>query len=149
MSFVLFQEHINVLYLDLPFERTRERNNYRNSLISLEKAVRNFQGYEDRIKQSVRAKLRSLQSNRSSVIIQWQAVTLAERRVKSTDLLLKAGRAEIRDVLEAQNALLSAQNSLNSAIVSYRTNELEFQRELGVLAVDAAGRWQELDLRAQ
>ena len=133
------------LYLDLPFERTRERNNYRNSLISLEKAVRSFQGFEDGIKQSVRAKLRSLQSNRSSVIIQRQAVTLAERRVKSTDLLLKAGRAEIRDVLEAQNALLSAQNSLNSAIVSYRTNELEFQRELGVLAVDVDGRWQELE----
>jgi outer membrane protein TolC len=93
----------------------------------------------------VRAKLRSLQSNRSSVIIQRQAVTLAERRVKSTDLLLKAGRAEIRDVLEAQNALLSAQNSLNSAIVSYRTNELEFQRELGVLAVDVDGHWQELE----
>ncbi|MGI5922478.1 MAG: TolC family protein [Lentisphaeria bacterium] len=135
------------LYLDLPFERTRERNNYRNSLISLEKAVRSFQGYEDSIKQSVRAKLRNLQSNRSSLIIQWQAVSLAERRVKSTDLLLKAGRAEIRDVLEAQNALLSAQNSLNSAVVSYRTNELEFQRELGVLAVDVNGRWQELDLR--
>ncbi len=134
------------LNIDLPFERTRERNNYRNSLISLEKAVRSFQGYEDGIKQSVRAKLRNLQSNRSSVVIQWQAVTLAERRVKSTDLLLKAGRAEIRDVLEAQNALLSAQNSLNSAIVSYRTNELEFQRELGVLAVDVDGRWQELDL---
>jgi outer membrane protein TolC len=131
------------LFLSLPLERTRERNAYRNSLINLEKAVRNFQRDEDTIKEAVRGKLRNLIENRSRIVIQRQAVRLAERRVKSTDLLLQAGRAAIRDVLEAQNALLSAQNSLISAVVSYRINELELQRNLGVLTVFVDGTWQE------
>lgn len=134
------------LYLNLPLERTRERNAYRNSLINLEKTVRNFQRDEDAIKEAVRGKTRNLLENRSRIVIQRQAVRLAERRVKSTDLLLQAGRAAIRDVLEAQNALLSAQNSLISAVVSYRINELELQRDLGILAVAADGAWQEPSL---
>lgn len=64
----------------------------------------------------------------------------------STDLLLQAGRAEIRDLLEAQGALLSAQNSLTGAVVNYRMQELELQSNLGVLAVSADGIWQEMDL---
>ena len=131
---------------DLPWERTRERNNFRNSLIALERTVRTFQESEDTIKRDVRSRLRNLLENRSSVVIQWQAVKLAERRVDSTGLLLQAGRAEMRDVLEAQSALLSAQNSLISALVSYRLNELELQRDLGVLNVTVDGTWLEKDL---
>ena len=52
----------------------------------------------------------------------------------------------MRDVLEAQNALLSAQNSMISALVSYRLRELELQRDLGVLNVTADGQWKETDL---
>ncbi len=131
---------------NLPFERTRERNAYRNSLIALEKTVRQLQTEEDTIKKDVRSRLRSLLENRASVAIQRQAVKLAERRVNSTGLLLQAGRAEMRDVLEAQSALLAAQNSLISALVSYRLNELGLQRDLGVLEVSADGKWTEKTL---
>ena len=78
--------------------------------------------------------------------VQSFSVQLAQRRVRSTDMLLQAGRAELRDVLDAQSALTSAQNSLYSAAVSYRINELELQRDLGVLQVSADGLWKELDL---
>ncbi|MBP5638013.1 MAG: TolC family protein [Victivallales bacterium] len=135
-----------LLNLNLPIERTAERNTYRNSLIALEKCVRNYQALEDTIKQDVYGKLRDLLEHRESVIIQLQAVKLAERRVKSTDLLLQAGRAELRDLLESQSALLAAQNSLYASVVSYRVNELEFQRTLGVLEVTGDGVWKELDL---
>ena len=135
-----------LLNVNLPIERTAERNRYRNSLISLEKAVRSFQAAEDQLKQDVQSKLRDMLENRERLVIQIQAVELAERRVKNTDMLLQAGRAELRDVLDAQSALTSAQNSLYSAAVSYRINELELQRDLGVLQVSADGLWKELDL---
>ena len=48
-----------------------------------------------------------------------------------------------RDVLEAQESLLSAQNSLTAALVSYRIAELELQRDMGVLEVDWKGNWRE------
>ena len=54
-----------------------------------------------------------------------------------------AGRAQIRDVLEAQEALIQAQNGLTSAVVNYRIAELEFQRDTGLLQIDEKGLWQE------
>lgn len=129
--------------LDLPLERTAERNLYRISLIDFERAVRDYQELEDRIKLEVRDNLRDLLEARESLRIQAKSVSVAARRVASTDLFLQAGRAEIRDVLEAEEALLSAQNSLTSALVQYRVAELSLQRDLGVLQVDEKGLWQE------
>jgi outer membrane protein TolC len=132
-----------LLTMDLPFERTRERNAYRDSLIRLEQSVRDYQAAEDDIKLQVRDDLRSLMQAREGVFNQSQAVRLAEKRVRSTDMFLQAGRAAIRDLLEAQDALLSAQNSLISALVSYRTAEWDIQRDMGKLEVTVDGIWQE------
>ena len=138
----------STLSIDLPFERTAERNAYRGSLIQLEGAVRAYQAAEDALKESVRAAIRSLRETREQLKLQYLAVSLAERRVRNNDLLLQAGRAEMRDVLEAQAALLSAQNALFSAIRSYRVRELELQKELGLLEVTIDGVWREPDMQA-
>lgn len=135
--------HSALIDIDLPFERTSERNDYRNSLISLNQAVRTMQELEDQIKLQVRDRLRDLQESRENLQIQLQAVELAEKRVHSTDLFLQAGRVQIRDVLESQDALLSAQNALSAAVVSYRTAELTLQRDLGLLQVSEDGLWKE------
>jgi outer membrane protein TolC len=134
-----------LLTLDLPLERTAERNAYRNSYISLERAVRNVQILEDRIKLNVRQRLRDLLESRESLKIQAKSVLLAEKRVKSTELFLQAGRGQIqiRDLLDAQNDLLSAQNALTLATVNYRIAELQLQSDMGLLKVDEKGLWRE------
>jgi len=131
--------------LDLPLERTAERNAYRNSYISLERAVRNVQILEDRIKLSVRQRLRDLLESRESLKIQAKSVLLAEKRVKSTEFFLQAGRGQIqiRDLLDAQNDLLSAQNALTLAAVNYRIAELQLQSDMGLLKIDEKGLWRE------
>jgi len=129
--------------LDLPFERTQERNLYRDSLIRLERAVRAVQEKEDQVKLEVRSRLRALLQARESVLIQAQAVELARKRVRSTNMFLQAGRAQIRDLLDAQEALLSAQNAQSAALVNYRVGELELQRDLGLLRVSIDGVWEE------
>ena len=133
------------LFLDLPLERTAERNAYRNSYILLERAVRNVQELEDRIKLEVRNALRNLLQARESIKIQALAVQVATRRVASTQAFLDAGdrRAEIRDVLEAQEDLVAAQNDLTTALVDYRVGELELQRDMGLLEVNEKGLWRE------
>jgi len=134
-----------LLTLDLPLERTAERNAYRSSFIDLERAVRDVQSLEDEIKLSLRNKLSDLLQSRESFKIQAKSVVLAEKRVKSTELFLQAGRGQIqvRDLLEAQDDLLSAQNRLTSSAVSYRIGELELQRDMGLLKIDERGLWQE------
>jgi len=134
-----------LLGIDLPLERTSERNSYRNALIGYEQTIRALQDAEDSVKFDVRSVLSDLLEARESIKIQAEAVRVAQRRVDSTNLFLQAGRAEIRDLLEAQNALNSAQDALTSAVVNYRIGELELQRDLGVLTVRSDGLWTEFD----
>lgn len=132
-----------LLTLDLPIERTAERDEYRNSLISMDKTLRDKNLLEDQIKLDIRNDLRSLLQTRESIQIQAKSVTVANKRISSTNMFFEAGRAQIRDILEAQDSLLSAQNSLTSAVISYRISELQLQRDMGLLKVGANGLWQE------
>jgi outer membrane protein TolC len=132
-----------LLTLDLPLERTEERNDYRKSFIELERAVRDVQKLEDQIKLAVRDALRKLLETRESLKIQSKAVAVAQKRVKSVNMFLEAGRVQVRDLLEAQEALLSAQNGLTAAAADYRIAELELQRDMGALKIDEKGLWQE------
>ncbi|MBN1845942.1 MAG: TolC family protein [Sedimentisphaerales bacterium] len=132
-----------LITLDLPLERTAERNAYRDSLLNLDGAVREVQILEDAIKLAIRDELRILLESRESLKIQTQSVLVAQKRVRSSNLFLEAGRAQIRDLLEAQEALLSAQNALTSAVINYRIAQLELQRDMGLLTVEERGLWQE------
>ena len=135
-----------MLRIDLPFERTAERNESRDALIAVEEAVRNYQREEDTLKKTIRQDMRQLSQTREQLRIQFVAVQLAERRVRNQDLLMQAGRADMTVVLDSQAALVGAQNSLYSAITSYRGQELALQRDLGTLDVGVDGVWAEADL---
>jgi len=78
-----------------------------------------------------------------SLKIQAQSAVVAQERVKSSNLLLEAGRARKRDLLEAQESLLLAQNSLTSAVISYRMAKLELQPDMGLIQVDESRLWEE------
>ena len=56
--------------------------------------------------------------------------------------------ADMTVMLEAQDSLVSAKNSLYSAMISYKNQELALQRDLGLLNVSVNGTWQEADLVA-
>jgi len=132
-----------LLTLDLPLERTAERNAYRKSFIDLERAARDVQTLEDQVKLSIRSELRGLIESRESLKIQARSVFVAQKQVKSSTMFLEAGMANMRDLREAQDALLVAQNSLTQAVITYRTTELELQRDMGLLQVDENGMWRE------
>lgn len=131
------------LQLDLPLNRKSERIAYRNRLLDFEKAVRNVQILEDQIKLAVRDGLRNLMESRETVAIQAAAVEVARRRLESTTMFFEAGRAAMRDLLEAEEALVSAQNALTAALVRYRVSELALQRDMGVLEIGENGLWHE------
>jgi len=123
----------------LPWERTAERNAYRESLIAFEQTVRLVEAAEDGVKRNVRDVLRRRAEAEENVRIQEQALAVARRRVDSTQLLLQAGRAQMRDVLEARDALLLAQDALTAALVARRSADLALLRDVGLLDVDAEG----------
>jgi outer membrane protein TolC len=64
---------------------------------------------------------------------------LNERRIESANLNLQAGRASTRDILEAQQALVDARNSLTSARVDYYLSQLALWRDMELLRVEDQG----------
>ena len=137
-----------MLTVDLPVERRSERNAYRSALIAVEAAVRAYQAEEDSLKNTVRGDMRSMSRTKDDLQIQFVAMNLAERRVRNQEILLQAGRADMTVMLEAQDSLVSAKNSLYGAMISYKNQELALQRDLGLLDVSVGGTWKEADLVA-
>ena len=131
------------LELDLPLDRRSERNQYRRRLIDLQQRERNFCETRDQVVLGVRDAWRQYNRARNSYQIQKESVALAERRVDSTSMLLEAGRAETRDMLEAREALVSAQNALATALVEFRVARLALARDMGILQVSRTGQLKE------
>jgi outer membrane protein TolC len=125
--------------LKLPFDRLPERNAYRQSLIDLDVAVREADRSADEVRAELRDSLRRIDTRREGWEIQLAAVALAERRIESTQLSLEAGRASTRDLLEAQESLLSAQNAATSALIDYTLAKLGLYLDMELLRVDERG----------
>jgi outer membrane protein TolC len=122
---------------DWPLDRVSERNAYRSSLISLERAQRNFVETRDLIVAAVRDAVRNIHSAQVTLEIQRRAVELAQRRLDFSNELLIQGRAsDSRDVVEAQNSLLSAQDAYDRAKADLQIQILQFLRDTGTLRVD-------------
>jgi outer membrane protein TolC len=127
------------LDLDLPIDRIPERNAYRDALITLAERGRSAEESADRVTSELRDALRNRDAARASFRIQSGSVVLAERRVESAALNLVAGRASTRDVLEAQESLLSAQNTLAGALTDTILAGLFLYRDMELLEVTAGG----------
>jgi hypothetical protein len=121
------------LQLNLPFDRLRERNSYRASLINFERQIRTLGQALDDVREDVRRGMRNLTQARQSYQIQKNAVELANRRVESATLYLQAGRVQIRDLLEAQNSQVQARNGLTQTLVDYHLVRLRLLIDIGVL----------------
>jgi outer membrane protein TolC len=124
---------------DLPIQRLPERNAYRAALIDLDLAQRNAEQLADSITADVRLDLRDAETTRLTYSIQRGASELAARRVESARLRLEAGRATTRDILEAQEALLQAQNLTTAALIAHRLSQLALFRDMEILRVDETG----------
>jgi len=129
--------------LDLPLDWTKRRNRYRIAQINLQRAIRNLEEEESDVKRSIRDLWRQLERDRLVYANRLLSVKLAERRVESTTMLSKLGRAITRDVLEAQDDLLASQNEATSALVNYTVRRLRFWNAIERFEIDPKGMWYE------
>jgi outer membrane protein TolC len=125
--------------LDLPIDRIRERNDYRESLIRLVASKRSAEQEADTIRSDLRANLREAEARQETLTIQQNSVTLAERRVENTRINLEAGRAVTRDSLDAQQSLVRAQNAATAARLDYHLARLDLFQNIEALRVDERG----------
>lgn len=124
---------------DLPIDDLPDRNAYRSALLGLQSAMRSEESLRDAVVSDLRDDLRQALSLRERIKVQQRAVELARRRVESVDLNFQAGRAQTRDLLEAQRSLLSAQNAASSALRDFSISRLRLYSDLELLDVGPEG----------
>jgi outer membrane protein TolC len=139
---------------DAPLTRYLERNAYRESLIEYQRSRRDFIQSRDGLHLGVRELLRQIEQLGQNLEIQRRAVTIAIRRVDQTQLLLNPPRPAPQpgqrppinpttaiNLLSAQTSLRDTQNSFLNAWLEYYAARMRLYRELGIMELDAAGRW--------
>jgi outer membrane protein TolC len=124
------------LTLDLPIDRLAERNVYRRSLITYYQSQRGYDDLQDRVAADVRSAVRAIRASEVSVAIQQRSIELAERRLENANLLLKRGDTNARDVVEAQQSLIRAQDLFERARADLQVQVLQFLKQTGTLRVD-------------
>jgi outer membrane protein TolC len=133
------------LNVDLPFERTAERNAYRAALIAQERAGRQLEQTEDQIKLQVRDDWRDLDQAKRSYEIAEMGVALSQRRLEEEELRAQVGRGTARDLVDAQNDLIRSQNDRTQALVAHTIARLQFWSDMGILYIKDGGRWEEIN----
>lgn len=127
--------------LDLPLDRKAERNIYRASLIEVDRVKRAEDLARDRARLEIYNDWRSIDQARLSFRIAEDGVTLAARRLEEQLLLAELGRGEARDLVDAQEDLVDAQNQRTSALVNHTLARLRLWRDMGILYIESDGGW--------
>lgn len=133
--------------LNLPFDWTEKRNKYRVAQISFDREQRTLEADEDDVRRDVRDLWRRLERNRSVYNNRLLSVKLSERRVENTEMLLQQGKVQTRDLLDAQDDLLSSRNEATTALVDYTINRLRFWNAIERFEIDPKGMWYEQPIK--
>lgn len=127
--------------LSLPLDRLRERNTYRQSLISFESQIRSLSLVLDNYRDRIDGGLRNIEQARLNYLNGLESLKVAQRRVENNSMLLEAGRATIRDLREAQDELIFAENNLSTLYAQYLAARLGLMLNVGVIDVKPARFW--------
>jgi outer membrane protein TolC len=129
------------LQIDLPFNRLPERNAYRTTLVQFEQELRSLGLTLDDFKNRIDRGLRTLEQRRLNFVNRVAQLDVNRRRVEQNQLLLEAGRVQIREVRESQDLLIQAQNELIFTRVQYQEARLQLLVDMGVMQTDAPEFW--------
>ncbi|UCC28794.1 MAG: TolC family protein [Phycisphaerales bacterium] len=126
-------------------DRKAERNAYRSALVSLRRAERNHELSVDTVRTDVREALRQIAQQEDLRKIQELNVQENEFFAEAARAQFRLGKSTNRDVVDAENDLLSARNQFAAAVAAYRVAILDFRRDTGTLRVTDDGRWETPD----
>jgi outer membrane protein TolC len=129
------------LSLDLPLNRQAERNNYRSALIALDRARRDYTLLTDNTDRDIRDQLRQLERVEQQIVLQTEQIEQEQRAVAVTEIRYEAGDVDNRDLLDARQSLVTAQNALIDLKVDHFIARLSLLRDLGILFIDEKGMW--------
>jgi outer membrane protein TolC len=129
------------LSLDNVVDKLPARNNYRATVISFESQLRSLVASLDGLRDRIDHGFRGVEQERQNYLNRQASLDVAARRVDMNQTLLEAGRAQVRDLREAQDALIAAQNQVTDSMVSYLAARLQLLFDIGVLNTSTDHFW--------
>ncbi|HYH66931.1 MAG TPA: TolC family protein [Urbifossiella sp.] len=143
---------------ELPLVRRAERNNYRASLIGYQRQRRTLQAFEDNICNDVRTDVRELRTIAELYRVQQRLIELGYSQVDNAQAVLleppapnaqtNAGSAAAltNQLLQAQQQLVQAQNTLYTIWVNYLISRMALYADTELLQIDDHGGWNDESL---
>ena len=130
--------------LTLPLDKRKERDAVKSAQIALAAASRSVTEKRDSIRVGIIDSFIQLKTLEQTSRIELKNTDIARRRADFAVLRFKSGELSNRDVVEAQNELLSARNAHVRALVEYEQQRLQLLRDIGMLDVQPDGTLAEL-----
>jgi len=129
------------LEFSVPLQRLPQRNAYRSTLIGVEQARRDLQLREDQLELEIRNAMRNLKSIEERIALQEDQIVQERRAARVTRIRFEGGAGSNRDLLEAEQGLVNAENALIRLKVDHFVARLRLLRDMGVFFVDEGGMW--------
>lgn len=129
------------LVFEMPLNRQAERNAYRSALIALDRARRDLQLQFDGVERDVRSQLRSLRQVEQQIELQKEQIAQEQRAVAVLEIRYESGDVDSRDLLDARQSLVDAQNALIDLQARHVIARLTLLRTLGILFLGDEGMW--------
>jgi hypothetical protein len=136
------------LQFDGPLNRVAERNAYRASLITYQRAKRNYVELSDQIEFAIRQDLRGLTRQRAGFEVARQTLLSAARQFENERINLFRPRpqgqgggsdATTLSLLQALSNLLDARNALAGSYFTYEQQRVQLLLDLEALQLDQRG----------
>ncbi|HAI14607.1 MAG TPA: hypothetical protein DCM28_23070 [Phycisphaerales bacterium] len=122
-----------------PLDRRREKLQLRKDIIERERSWRSYTQQRDQVALEVRQSIRRIQQARFTLSLQQRNIDVSAKRMRGVVLRLRS--LGPRDFIEAQDDLLEAENTRDSALRDLRVSILQYLLSTGQLRVDNSGQW--------
>jgi outer membrane protein TolC len=134
------EDRYNVgLVLDIPFDRRDERDAVKTAMLALADAIREEATKTDEVRLEVQDNFTNLRFLKEAVKIEAMNIDIAQKRAANAMFLFKNGELLNRDVVEAENDLLSARNAYVRILARYEIQRIELVRNSGALDIAPDG----------
>lgn len=132
------------LDVDLHLDQKPVRNDLRAAQISEQKAHRRLDLAEENVRRDVRASWRNLELARQQYELAQESIQLNTVRLAREESYDAEGRNQARDLIDAQAALIQANDDRISALVTHTIARIQFWKDMGILFIKKDGRWEDV-----
>ncbi|MBI3855671.1 MAG: TolC family protein [Planctomycetes bacterium] len=126
---------------EIPLDRYSFRRDYQKAVIAERQAERDFLRARDGVVRDVQTQMVLLRQAELAMEFQRRSIRDAEKAARLAEFDYLRGKSANRDVIEAQDQLVQAQNGFEIALVQARISQLRLLNYIGRLAIDADGEW--------